>query len=583
MTRDVFFLLNHVWQSTLVALVAWVACAMLLRRNSPRIRYGIWLTASLKFLMPFAVLVEAGRWLAPRPLLSPSQSQHAYDIVTAGSGVLATAPFRPTPAPQAPTWGEEFLLIAVFATWALGAVLVFSRWLAHWWRIRRLARSAQPAGQFRGVPVLRSQRMHEQRIEPGVSGVWRQSILIPNGIDARLSETQLHAILDHEWHHAQRRDNLAAWLHMIVQSIFWFHPVLWIVGRKLTDEREMACDQAVLASARADDYAEGILNVCKFYCSPSHSHAAGITSANLKTRVESIVRNIPPRELGQARRWALASLLCVAIAGPVLVGLLTAQAVSAQQANSFVGFASSAEKKFEVVSVKPNTSGNPGSRLGPPRNGGITIINFPLRGLIAQAFRTNQLMLAGGPDWISTARYDIDARGPDPSVTNPEVWEMMRSLLIERFHLKYHIENREMSVFALTVGPRGHKLTLGENGRCAGEIKAGTNCGDILVPPFGTGMYNMPIGALITGIGQRAGRPVIDKTGLTGKYDVNLTWLPPGAKLEDLNLENVPPELRPQDMSLPEALEQQAGLKLESQRAPMPVLVIDSVSEPDPN
>ena len=68
--------------------------------------------------------------------------------------------------------------------------------------------------------------MHEQRIEPGVSGVWRPSILIPNGIDARLSETQLHAILDHEWHHAQRRDNLAAWLHMIVQSIFWFHPVL---------------------------------------------------------------------------------------------------------------------------------------------------------------------------------------------------------------------------------------------------------------------------------------------------------------------------------------------------------------------
>ena len=113
--------------------------------------------------------------------------------------------------------------------------------------------------------------------------------------------------------------------------------------------------------------------------------------------------------------------------------------------------------------------------------------------------------------------------------------------------------------------------------------QAGQNCGDILISPFGTGMFNMPIGALITGIGQRAGRPIVDKTQLTGRYDVNITWLPDGVKLEDLNLEDVPPEFKPQDMSLPEALEQQAGLKLEAQRAAMPVLVIDSISQPDPN
>jgi uncharacterized protein (TIGR03435 family) len=73
------------------------------------------------------------------------------------------------------------------------------------------------------------------------------------------------------------------------------------------------------------------------------------------------------------------------------------------------------------------------------------------------------------------------------------------------------------------------------------------------------------------------------RRGLTGKYDIAITWLPPDMKLEDLNLENVPPEFRPQDMSLPEALERQAGLKLESGRAPMPVPVIDGVNEPEPN
>ena len=160
---------------------------------------------------------------------------------------------------------------------------------------------------------------------------------------------------------------------------------------------------------------------------------------------------------------------------------------------------------------------------------------------------------------------------------------MMRSLLIERFHLKYHVENRDMPVFALTVGPRGHKLTLGENGRCAEDIKVGKSCGDILIPPFGTAMYNMPIGALITGIGARAGRPIIDKTGLTGRYDSNVAWVPDGVKLEDLDLQNVPPEYRPQDVSLFDALEQQAGLKLVPQRAEMPVVVIDNLSHPDPN
>jgi uncharacterized protein (TIGR03435 family) len=73
------------------------------------------------------------------------------------------------------------------------------------------------------------------------------------------------------------------------------------------------------------------------------------------------------------------------------------------------------------------------------------------------------------------------------------------------------------------------------------------------------------------------------RRGLTGKYDIAITWLPPDMKLEDLNLESVPPEFRPQDMSLPEALERQAGSKLESGRAPMPVPVIDGVNEPEPN
>ena len=160
---------------------------------------------------------------------------------------------------------------------------------------------------------------------------------------------------------------------------------------------------------------------------------------------------------------------------------------------------------------------------------------------------------------------------------------MMRSLLIERFHLKFHVEDREMPVYALTIGPRGSKLTPGENGRCKDDLKEGKVCGDILVPPFGTAMYNMPIGALITGIGARAGRPIVDRTGLTGRYDAKVVWLPDGVNLVDLDLSNVPPEYRPDDITVFQALEQQAGLKLVPERAAVPVVVVDSVSRPDPN
>jgi bla regulator protein blaR1 len=581
MTQFVFFMLNHLWQSTLVVGLAWLACAIMLRNNSPRVRFGVWFAASLKFLTPFTVLVEAGRRLGV-PLVKPSQSREIYEIVSTAPPTLATSPFRAAAAATAPGASQDVWLFVLLAVWVAGAGVVFFRWLRHWLTLRSVARAAQPAGDFRGVPILNSDRLREERIEPGVFGIWRQSILVPEGMDARLSTAQLQVILNHEWSHVQRRDNLTAWLHMMTEGIFWFYPVVWLVGRKLIEEREQACDQTVLEWTRPDDYVESILTVCKFYCASAHGHATGITSADLRARVELILKNERPRALGRARRCALAAALIVGIAAPTLVGLLTAQAID-PQGNSFVGMATSAEKQFEVATIKLNNSGTNAFQLGPPRQGSIAITNVPLRGIIAQSFRTSAAMLVGAPAWTASKRYDIVGQGPDPSVGNPEVWEMMRSLLIERVHLKYHIEDREMPVFALTVGPRGHKLILGENGKCKDEIKAGNRCGDLPGAPFGTSMYNMPIGALITGIGQRAGRPIIDRTGLTGRYDLILSWVPAGMRFDDLNLEGVPKEFRPEDVSLSEALERQAGLKLEPTRAPMPVLVIDSVTEPDPN
>jgi len=574
------FALDHLWQSTLVAGAAWVLCRVVLASNHPRVRFAVWLTASIKFLIPFALIVEAGRAMGPRMVFAAPPSAPPTDLISAGGGTaVALGPLGL--ATPAVTNANALLGGALVAVWALGTLCVLAAWLRGWLRVRFAAGGAIVAGRFRGVPVLESEAMQRLGLEPGVIGLWRQAILLPNGLADSLTRDQLQAVLLHEWHHARRRDNLTATLHMAVEAAFWFHPVVWWIGRRLIDERERACDQGVLEQAPATEYAEAILNVCKWYRPAPVPCVAGVTGADLRARIESVLRGRRPAPLGVGRTGALGLGWAALVAVPLLVGVQTAPPLYAQQGNSFVGLATSSEKKFEVATIKPSASDAQGARLGPPGRGAITIVNLPLRNIITQSFRTQRPMVSGGPSWIDEERFDIVGKGPDPTVSNPEVWEMMRSLLIERFHLKYHVENRELPVFALTIGKNGHKLTPGEQGRCAQELKQGRLCGDILVPPFGTGMYNMPIGALITGIGARAGRPVVDRTGLTGRYDINLSWMPEGMTPE--RLAELPADIRPQEMSLFEAIEQQAGLKLEPSRASIPVLVIDSVDHPTAN
>jgi bla regulator protein blaR1 len=584
MTHPLFFLLNHLWQSTLMAGVAWVACRTMLKTNPPAIRFGVWLAASIKFLIPFALLIDLGHSLAPRPPLSPAQSQRVFDVVRAGGGGLAAAPFRDAHAPQAPVEWQGVFLKGFVILWTAGAIVILIRWIRNWQTILSAARQARPVKIFRGIPVLESRGLREQGIEPGVFGIWRPSILIPDGIEDALSAAQLDALLFHEWNHVRRRDNLTAAFQMLTETLFWFYPVVRWIGRNLIAERELACDQAVLDQAKPEDYAEGILNVCKLYRSSPLACVSGISGADLRKRVELILACRRPCDLGASRRYALAGAMFTAIAGPAFVGFLTGPAASAQQVNSFQGLATSAEKKFEVATVKPSDPDSKSFNRGAPANGAITIINTSLRDITILSFRVTANLLSGGPDWIANTNYDIVGKGPDPKATSPEVWEMMRSLLIERFQLKYHVENREMPVFALSVATRGLKLTLGENGKCAADIKAGKACSDI--QPRGASwaiMHNMPIGALIQILGNRAGRPIVDRTGLTGRYDANLSWVPPGQKYEDLDLTNVASELRPQDASIFDALEQQAGLKLTPTRAEVAVVVIDSMSRPDPN
>ena len=139
-------------------------------------------------------------------------------------------------------------------------------------------------------------------LEPGVFGILRPVLLWPREIDLRLDDAQVRAMLAHELAHVHRRDNLTAAMHMFVEAVFWFHPVVWWIGARLVDERERACDEYVVRLGNDPDvYAESILKTCQFFVESPLTCAPGVTGSNLKKRIERIMSN---HQGGRVRGWA---------------------------------------------------------------------------------------------------------------------------------------------------------------------------------------------------------------------------------------------------------------------------------------
>jgi uncharacterized protein (TIGR03435 family) len=228
--------------------------------------------------------------------------------------------------------------------------------------------------------------------------------------------------------------------------------------------------------------------------------------------------------------------------------------------------------KFEVASVKPSAPDAQGMFTRYFPGGGLRFTGATLRNLISIAYGVRPFQISGGPKWIDTDRFDIDARlttsdGAHP--VNPGLTtEALRSLLADRFLLTLHHETREQSVFALVVAKGGPKLqesTESEN----------------LIRSMGRGSIKgqgVALGSLVVNLANELGRPVIDKTGLTGKYSFELKWdaSPPSAAESSAASD-------PDGGSIFTALQEQLGLRLESQKGPVRVLVVDRAERPSEN
>ena len=170
-----------------------------------------------------------------------------------------------------------------------------------------------------------------KRLEPGVFGIFKPVLLVPEGITDRLSPAHLQAVVEHEMCHVRRRDNLATAIQMTVETLFWFHPLIWWIRLRLIEEQERACDEEVLRlGSDPQIYAESILKICELYLASPLICVAGITGSNLKKRIEAIMTNRITHQLNQTRKVLLAAAGMLAIAGPVILGVLSAPPFQAQ-------------------------------------------------------------------------------------------------------------------------------------------------------------------------------------------------------------------------------------------------------------
>jgi uncharacterized protein (TIGR03435 family) len=219
---------------------------------------------------------------------------------------------------------------------------------------------------------------------------------------------------------------------------------------------------------------------------------------------------------------------------------------------------------FEVASIRRNLNGGENTQIN-ISGGRLTVTNGSVKTLIRNAYDILGFQLAGGPRWLDTDMYDMAATtGSAETIPQAQLKLLLQTLLADRFGLKVHWETREASVYALTIDKGGPKFQ-----QSSGTERPGVNTSK----RAGRGQMKgtrEPMSILASNLGNQLGAIVLDKTDLAGTYDWTLIW-------------GLDPNVDSTEPSLFTALREQLGLRLNAQKGPMEVLVIDSASKPSEN
>ncbi|HUL74314.1 MAG TPA: M56 family metallopeptidase [Vicinamibacterales bacterium] len=605
-------LTNHLWQSTVVVILVWLL-SLALRRNRASVRHALWMAASAKFAVPFSLLIALGAAVSWRSADSPADTPATPAFATAVEQF--TEPFAVDAEPSAsqvtprPTMDWTVVLASI---WAAGFFSVMAMRIRGWQRIRAAVRASAPltltAAEFDRAMDIRSA---PGLLEPGVVGIWRPILLVPDGLEAALTADQLHAVFVHEQHHIDRRDNLTSMLHMAVEAVFWFYPLVWWIGARLIDERERACDEHVLAVCGAPEaYAEGIVKVCKRYVESPVACVSGVTGSDLKKRVGAILSNRVGTRLNIPRRVAVGLVAIAVLMAPLVAGMLTAPARMAAQTPGPL-------PKFEVVSVRPCAADAPGSGRGSPladaSPGRLSLPCYSVLRMIQTAYATyadgrahsdSELPVVpvpndhvqsgldhtgaqGVPDWVWRDRFTIEAKAEGEPTSLVMVGPMLQRVLEDRFKVKVHRETREISVYEMVPAKGGIKVAPVKPGACVPY-----DVGVSPQPALGAGQHRCSNGntrdpdgnyvyefeattlddfAASWSKGWVLDRPLVNKTGITGLVSFRLVQSVHTAGVDDARAAMIA------------EFKNRLGLELRPGKAQREFLIIDHVERPSPN
>jgi bla regulator protein BlaR1 len=502
-------------------------------------------------------------------------------------------------------------------------------------------------------------RESDDVLTPVAVGVLRPMVILPAGWRAWNTNTR-RAVLAHEFAHLRRHDTLVSALARFAQCVFWFHPLAWWLSRKISDLAELACDAAVLErvddpagySRILLEFAGAVNRAGRRVALPGLAMAA---SSGMFRRIDQVFELSSGLSSGKLRKLSRPGVLLAFMGVPVMclaatVGLGETQALSprpsvalivpapppalaatpvhwqavpkmvAQQSGAPRTVAPStkaqpapaAPPKFEVASVKPCTETPAGRGGGGGQSPGRLHVNCETvkdlirdaydllanghmwRGFITRNSRT--LAIEGGPGWINSERYYIDAKAEGPQTEEMMRGPMMRTLLEDRFQLKIRRETRQGPVYELKVAQGGPKLELVESGSCipiedfdwktlAPGQKRPLVCDSARIQNGKLDFLAMSVADFCQNLTWDAlDRPVIDKTGITGRFNFRIEFAPDEATPFFRTAGGDPaaaPE--PTGPSIFTALQQQLGLKLERATGPVEFLVIDHIEKPSEN
>jgi bla regulator protein blaR1 len=395
----------HLWQSTWFAGIAGLL-ALSLRKDSARVRYWIWVAASVKFLVPFALL----SWVGSQFVFT---TRDEHELLPMMQQIVA-----PLDSTIIVTSGLPHRIVQFCAVmWTLGTLALLVRWCVVWHRTRALVELSTPHSVAQSIPVRCSDRL----AEPAVFGIRHPVLLLPVHLVELLSAEQISAILAHELCHVRRRDNLMAAIHTFIETLFWFHPLVWWIGTRLIKSREAACDEAVLADGHEPrTYAETLIHVCRHSVHSRPILAATATGGDLCARVRAIMlkpENSRVALLGRSAAVILALLFGIGLPIASGVRVIATSGVEVTAGTRSIRVTQAEGPAFIVV-----------------EDDYVYARNVSLRDLISQAYAVRARDIAGTIQTLDQPHFDVQIKAPVGGSTDAK--RLIADLLERQFNVE---------------------------------------------------------------------------------------------------------------------------------------------------